>query len=92
MLNDDYHYYKSLSYFVVDDKGKINFFNNNQKAFFLEPLSDNWFNMLKEYAKIEHLSDEKIGEIEEMKWIEIPDSLKIFAFDFCILNGEDFQE
>ena len=92
MLNDDYHYYKSLSNFVSDNKGKINFFNQNQKAFFLDPSSDNWFNMLKEYAKVENLNDEKIDKIEDMKWSEMPDSLKIFAFDFCIVNGEGFQE
>ena len=42
--------------------------------------------------KREGLTDENIEEIEEMKWNEIPDSLKIFAFDFCIVNGESFQE
>ena len=91
-MNDDFHYYKSLSHFVSDKKGKINFFDLNQKAFFLDQDSDDWFNMIKEYAKVEGLSEEKIEEIEQMKWNEIPDSLKIFAFDFCIVNGESFQE
>ena len=26
-------------------------------------------------------------KIEEMKWIEMPQDLKLFAYDFCILNG-----
>ncbi len=38
-------------------------------------------------AKAENLSSEKLNKIEEMKWIEMPDSLKLFAYDFCILNG-----
>ena len=81
MLNDDYHYYKSLSHLVLDEKGKINFFNQNQKAFFLDPSSDNWLNMLKEYGKVENLNSDEIDKIDDMKWSDIPDSLKIFAFD-----------
>ena len=30
---------------------------------------------------------EQLNEIEEMKWKEMPEGLKIFAYDFCILNG-----
>ncbi len=43
--------------------------------------------MMLEYAKAENLSSEKLNKIEEMKWIEMPYSLKLFAYDFCILNG-----
>ena len=42
--------------------------------------------MLK-YAKAENLSSEQLNKIEEMKWIEMPENLKLFAYDFCILNG-----
>ena len=43
--------------------------------------------MLEEYAKVENLSSEQLNEIEEKKWKEMPGNLKIFAYDFCILNG-----
>ena len=92
MHSGDFRFYKNLAELATTNKGKINFFDQNQKAFFLNPDSDEWLEMLKEYAKLGNLSDEKIEEIEDMKWKEIPDSLKVFAFDYCIINGEAYQE
>ena len=43
--------------------------------------------MMEAYAKSENLCSESIDEIEEMKWIDISDLLKVFAYDYCILNG-----
>ena len=43
--------------------------------------------MMEEYAKSENLSSEQLNTIEELKWIDMPDDLKLFAYDFCILNG-----
>ena len=43
--------------------------------------------MMEEYAKAENLSSEQLNKIEEMKWIDMPEVLKVFAYDFCILNG-----
>tara|TARA_Y100001968_G_C18972742_1_gene533046 strand:+ start:108 stop:260 length:153 start_codon:yes stop_codon:yes gene_type:complete len=42
---------------------------------------------MEEYAKVEYLSSEQLNDIEEMKCKEMPEFLKIFAYDFCILNG-----
>ena len=91
-MNKDFQYYKNLSKFVKSQKGKINFFDQNQKAFFLSPSSDDWLNMMKEYAIIEKLSDEQVDEIESLKWNQMPLTLKIFAFDYCILNSHNYQE
>ena len=79
--------YKNLSKEVSSQEDKINFFNQYQKAFYVDIYSNSWSNMMKAYAKEENLSSEELNEIEEMKWNEIPESLKIFAYDFCILNG-----
>ena len=92
MVSEDFRFYKNLAELANTSKGKINFFDQNQRAFFLEPESDEWFEMIKEYAKKESLNEKKLEEIEEMKWSEIPDSLKLFAFDYCIINGEAYQE
>ena len=92
MVSGDFRFYKNLAKLATSNKGKINFFDQNQKAFFLNPESDEWFEMITEYAKLGKLSNKKIEEIEDMKWNEIPDSLKLFAFDYCILNGEAYQE
>ena len=86
-MTSDIEYYKQLSKKVSTKQDKINFFDQNQKAFYVDIYSDSWSMMMLEYAKVENLSSEQLNKIEEMKWIEMPYSLKLFAYDFCILNG-----
>ena len=86
-MTSDIEYYKQLSKKVSTKQDKINFFDQHQKAFYLDIYSDSWSKMMEEYAKAENLSSEQLNKIEEMKWHEMPDLLKIFAYDFCILNG-----
>ena len=80
-------YYKQLSRKVITKQDKINFFDQNQRAFYLDSYSDSWSMMMGEYAKEKNLSSEQLNKFEDMKWQEIPDMLKLFAYDFCILNG-----
>ena len=80
-------YYKKLSKKVINQEDKIDFFDHNQKAFYVDTYSDCWSKMMEAYSKAENLSSEQLNQIEEMKWKEIPEGLKIFAYDFCILNG-----
>ena len=86
-MTSDIEYYKQLSKKVSTKQDKINFFDQNQKAFYVDIYSDSWSKMMEEYAKAENLSSEQLNIIEEMKWIEMPEALKLFAYDFCILNG-----
>ena len=86
-MTSDIEYYKQLSKKVSTKQDKINFFDQNQKAFYVDIYSDCWSKMMLEYAKAENLSSEQLNKIEEMKWIEMPEILKLFAYDFCILNG-----
>ena len=86
-MPSDIEYYKKLSNKVSSEEDKINFFDQYQKAFYVDIYSDSWPRMMEEYAKAENLSSEQLNEIEEMKWKEMPEMLKIFAYDFCILNG-----
>ena len=86
-MPSDIEYYKKLSREVRSQEDKINFFDQNQKAFYVDIYSDIWSRMMEAYAKAENLSSEQLNEIEEMKWKEMPEALKIFAYDFCILNG-----
>ena len=80
-------FYKKLSKKVISKEDKVNFFDQNQKAFYVDMFSDSWSKMMEAYAKVENLSSEQLNEIEEMKWIDMPETLKLFAYDFCILNG-----
>ena len=86
-MTSDIEYYKQLSKKVSTKQDKINFFDQNQKAFYVDIYSDSWSKMMEAYSKVENLSSEQLNEIEEMKWKEMPEVLKIFAYDFCILNG-----
>ena len=86
-MPSEIEYYKKLSKKVISQEDKVNFFDQNQKAFYVDIYSGSWSRMMEAYAKEENLSSEQLNEIEEMKWVEIPEMLKIFAYDFCILNG-----
>ena len=86
-MPSEIEYYKKLSKKVSSQEDKINFFDQNQKAFYVDIYSDSWSKMMESYAKSENLSSEELNKIEEMKWKAMPESLKIFAYDFCILNG-----
>ena len=86
-MTSDIEYYKQLSKKVSTNQDKINFFDQNQKAFYVDIYSDSWSKMMEAYANAENLSSEQLNKIEEMKWNEMPEILKIFAYDFCILNG-----
>ena len=86
-MPSEIEYYKNLSKYVRSQEDKINFFDQHQKAFYVDIYSDSWPKMMEAYAKVENLSSEQLNEIEEMKWKDMPEFLKIFAYDFCILNG-----
>ena len=86
-MTSDIEYYKQLSKKVSTKQDKIIFFDQNQKAFYVDIYSDTWSKMMEAYAKTENLSSEQLNKVEEMKWVEMPKELKLFAYDFCILNG-----
>ena len=86
-MASEIEYYKQLSKKVISMQDKINFFDQHQKAFYVDIYSDGWSRMIEEYSKAENLSSEQLKKIEEMKWKEMPEMLKVFAYDFCILNG-----
>ena len=86
-MTSDIEYFKQISKKVITSHDKINFFDQYQKAFYVDIYSDSWSKMMESYANAENLSSEQLNVIEEMKWHEMPDNLKIFAYDFCILNG-----
>ena len=86
-MSSEIEYYKKLSNNVSTQEDKINFFDQHQKAFYVDIYSNSWSEMIEAYAKEKNLSSEQLNQIEEMRWNEMPQPLKIFAYDFCILNG-----
>ncbi|AIQ96202.1 hypothetical protein [Prochlorococcus sp. MIT 0801] len=85
--SSEFEHYKKLSREVVTNEDIINFFNQNQKAFYLDSFSSSWANMMEAYEVKESLNSDQLNNLEEMQWQEMPDSLKIFAYNFCIKNG-----
>tara|TARA_Y100001968_G_scaffold273451_1_gene266163 strand:- start:1433 stop:1741 length:309 start_codon:yes stop_codon:yes gene_type:complete len=85
--SSEFEYYKNLSRAVVSKQDIINFFNQNQKAFYLDTFSSSWTKMMEAYESNENLSSEQLNQLEEMQWQDMPESLKLFAYDYCIKNG-----
>ena len=85
--SSDFEHYKQLSRGVVSNEDIINFFNQNQKAFYLDTFSSSWAHMMEAYESKENLSSDQLNKLEEMQWLDMPESLKLFAYDYCIKNG-----
>jgi len=85
--SSEFEYYKKLSREVVSNEDIINFFNQNQKAFYLDTFSSSWAKMMEAYESKENISTDELNKLEEMQWLDMPESLKLFAYDFCIKNG-----
>jgi len=85
--SSEFEHYKQLSRAVVTNEDIINFFNQNQKAFYLDTFSSSWAKMMEAYESKENLSTDDLNKLEEMQWQAMPDSLKLFAYDFCIRKG-----
>ena len=85
--SSEFEHYKKLSRDVVTDEDIINFFNKNQKAFYLDTFSSSWAKMMEAYESKANISTDELNKLEEMQWLDMPESLKLFAYDFCIKNG-----
>ena len=85
--SSEFEHYKQLSREVVTNEDVINFFNQHQKAFYLDSISSSWSQMMEAYEAKESLSADQLNKLEEMQWLDMPESLKLFAYEFCIKNG-----
>ena len=63
--SSEFEYYKKLSRDVVSNEDVINFFNQNQKAFYLDSFSSSWSNMMEAYEAKENLTLDQLNKIEE---------------------------
>ncbi len=84
-------YFSNLARMAKTDEDKIVFFNENQRAFFLDPDALEFGDAIKKYCENCADGEEEVqklsNKLEDMKWLEMPDPFKIFAFNFCILEG-----
>ncbi len=85
--SSEFEHYKKLSREVVTNEDMINFFNKNQKAFYLDTFSSSWSQMMEAYESEEGLTSDQLNKLEEMQWQDMPESLKLFAYNYCIKNG-----
>ena len=85
-------YYLKQAIKAKTDAEKISFFNENQQAFFLDPTSSEFEGACAEFGSKQQMNEEQFEAMQEMKWIELPDEFKIFAFDYCITGGYIYQQ
>ena len=86
----------------ITDQEKIEFFNSSQEAFFIDstdsPLSqkgkthEDLDDAYYVYANMKKLNERELEDLKSLPWLEYPEILKIFLFDFCILNGEAYSK
>ena len=58
--SSEFEHYKKLSRSVVTNEDIINFFNQNQKAFYLDTFSSSWGKMMEAYEVKESLSSDQL--------------------------------
>lgn len=71
---------------------KIKFFDENQKAFFLNIDSSEFEDSLTAHAKNNGLTDDELERLQDMKWRELPEEFKLFAFQYCIIDGDNYNQ
>ena len=84
------------------DHQKIEFFDSSKEAFFIDSnestssvnedipkdLDDGFY----VYANMKKLSETEFEELKSLTWKEYPEKLKLFLFDFCILNSDAYSK
>ena len=84
------------------DQKKIEFFDTSREAFFIESSDSeisNEENIPRElddgyyvFANMKKLNERELEELKSLPWSKHPDILKLFLFDFCILNGNSYSK
>ncbi len=84
------------------DHQKIEFFDSSKEAFFTDSnestssvngdipkdLDDGFY----VYANMKKLCESELEKLKSLRWDEYSENLKIFLFDFCILNGDAYSK
>ena len=84
------------------DEKKIEFFDTFREAFFIESYDSDLFNeqnIPKDlddgyyvFANMKKLSESELEELRCLPWSQHPKILKVFLFDYCILNGNSYSK
>ena len=84
------------------DQKKIEFFDTSREAFFIESSDSapsNEENIPKDlddgyyvFANMKKLNERELEELRSLPWCQHPENLKVFLFDFCILNGNSYSK
>ena len=86
----------------VTDNKKIDFFDSFPEAFFIDS-KDSTLSIKKTsskdlddafyvYANMKKMNEQEFERFKNREWTEYPKLFKIFLFDFCILNGENYSQ
>ena len=86
------HYWK-LSKLVKSAEAKVVFFDENEEAFYLDSKQGEEFENCKyTFCENKGLASEEADEFQSNSWESFPREFKVFAFDYCIINGTAYDE
>ncbi|ABX09108.1 hypothetical protein [Prochlorococcus marinus] len=73
---------------LKSDDEKIAFFDSNEDAFYLDPQEGDEFQNAKlSYCAERNFSEDETQSFEDQPWQSLPKEFKLYAFQYCILEG-----
>ena len=86
-------FYWNLGKEAKTDKEKIEFFNKNEQAFYLDSEDrDEFQNAKLSYCAERNFSDEETDDFDQLSWSSFQSDFKLYAFDYCIFEGIAYSE
>ena len=84
------------------DQQKVEFFDSFKEAFFIDSnespysINENIPKGLDDafyvYANMKRLNETEFEKLKRLDWEKYPENFKIFLFDFCILNCDEYSK
>ena len=85
-------YWKIAKGLKRDDE-KIDFFDSNEEAFYLDPEEGDEFQNAKlSYCAEKNFSEEETDCFEDFSWKDFTKEFKLYAFQYCILEGISYGD
>ena len=86
------HYWQLAIDIKTDDEKAI-FFDQNEEAFSLDPgEGDELQNAKYSFCEEMAFSQDESDDFEENSWKSFPKEFKVYAFNYCILDGTGFEQ
>ncbi len=85
------HYWK-LAQILKSDEAKAAFFDDNEEAFNLDsPNGEDLENCKYSFFEEKGFSGDQIDDFESNDWSSFPKDFKVYAFEYCIIDGITYE-